>query len=97
MFDRLKQLFAYNFLGDFLSSKGRSPSVPYVFNLNNKPSCQTLSNALEMSKKFPLTSIVGLSSKADRIACIMDSSWAMHESPGIKLDWEGVQSLLRRK
>ena len=27
----------------------------------------------------------------------MDSSWAMHESPGRKLDWEGVKSLLCRK
>ena len=33
----------------------------------------------EMSKKIPLTSTVGLSSKADCISCIMDSSWTMHE------------------
>ena len=56
-----------------------------------------MSNALEMSKEIPLTSIVGLSSKADCISCIMDSSWAMHESPGRKPDSEGVKSLLCRK
>ena len=56
-----------------------------------------MSNALEMSKKIPLTWTVGLSSKADCISCIMDSSWAMHESPGRKPDWEGVKSLLCRK
>ena len=81
-----------------MSSKRKSPSMPYVFNLNNKPSCQILSNALEMSKKIhPLTSTVGLSSKADCISCIMDSSWAMHESPGRKPDWEGVKTFLCRK
>ena len=37
-----------------------SPATPYVFNLNNKPSCQTLSNTLEMSKKIPLTWTAGL-------------------------------------
>ena len=47
-----------------------------------------MSNALEMSKKIPLTWTVGLSSKADCISCIMDSSWAMHESPGRKPDWD---------
>ena len=80
-----------------MSSKRRSPSTPYVFNLNSKPSCQTLSNALEMSKKIPLTSTFEISSKADCISCIMDSSWAMHESPGRKPDSEGVKSLLCRK
>ena len=48
-------------------------------------------------KKISLTSTVGLSSKADCILCIMDSSWASHESPGRKPDWEGVKSLLCRK
>ena len=76
-----------------MSSKRRSPSTRYVFNLN-KPSCQTLSNASEMSEKIPLTSAVGLSSKADCISCIMDNSWAMHESCGRKPDWAGVKSLL---
>ena len=50
-----------------------------------------------MSKKIPLTSIVGLSSKADCISCIMDSSWAVHEYLGRKPDWEGGKRLLCRK
>ena len=49
------------------------------------------------SKTIPLTSTVGLSSKADCISCIMDSSWAIHESPGRKPDWECVKKLLCRK
>ena len=58
---------------------------------------ETLLNALEMSKMIPFTLTVGLSSKADCISCIIDSSWAMHESPGRKPDWEGIKSLLCRK
>ena len=40
---------------------------------------------------------IGFSSKADCISCIMDRSWAMHESSGRKPDWEGVKSLLCKK
>ena len=47
-----------------------------------------------LSKKIPLTLAAGLSSKADCILCIMYNSWAMHESPGRKPDWEGIKSLL---
>ena len=35
-----------------------------------RPSCQTLSNALEMSGKTPLTLTVGLLSKAVCMSCI---------------------------
>ena len=62
-----------------------------------KPSCQTLSKALEMSRKTPLTSAVGLLSKAVYISCIIDSNWTIHESPGRKPGWDGVKSLLLRK
>ena len=62
-----------------------------------RPSCQTLSNALEMSRKAPLTSTVGLLSKAVCISCIIDSNWAILESPERKPDWEGIKSLLLRK
>ena len=61
------------------------------------PSCQTLSNAFDMSKKTPLTSTVGFSSKAVWISWIIDNNWAIHESPGGKPDWESVKSLLLRK
>ena len=70
MFDRSKQRFAYDFLDSF-GVVGERHLQRYVFNLNNKLSCQTLSNALEMSKKIPFTSTVGLSSKADCISFIM--------------------------
>ena len=62
-----------------------------------RPSWQTLSNALNMSRKTYLTSIVGLLSKGVCILCIIDSIWAMHESAWIKPDWEGIKSLLLRK
>ena len=62
-----------------------------------RPSCQTLSNALEMSRKTLLISTVGLLSKAVCISCIVDSNWAILESPGRKPDWECVKSLLLRK
>ena len=32
------------------------PDIPFSWNLNIRPSCQTLSNAFEMSRKTPLTS-----------------------------------------
>ena len=63
-----------------MSSESNSPSTPYDFNLKTRPSCQTLSNALEMSRKTPLTSTVGLLSKAVCISCIIDSNWAILES-----------------
>ena len=65
--------------------------------LKIKRSCQTLLNALEVSEKIPLISVVGLSSKVDCISCITDSSWGMHGSPGTHPDWEGVKSLLCSK
>ena len=34
----------------------RSPETPFCFNLKISPSCQTLSKALDISKKTPLTS-----------------------------------------
>ena len=71
--------------------------MPYDFNLMMRPSCQTLLNAFEMSRKTPLTSTVGFSSNAVCISWIIDSSWAMHESPGRNPDWEGGKSLLLRK
>ena len=46
-----------------------------LFNLNSKPSCQTLSHALEMSKKDSFHIDTWIFIKADCISCIMDSSW----------------------
>ena len=38
--------------------------MPLLFNLKMRPSCQTLSNAFEMSRKTALVSRDGYSSKA---------------------------------
>ena len=69
-----------------MSSESNSPSTAYDFNLKMRPSCQTLSNALEMSRKTPLTSTVGLLAKAVCISFIIDSNWAILESPVRKPD-----------
>ena len=45
------------------------------------PSCQTLSKAFDISKKAPLTSAAGFSSKAVWISWIIDNNWAIQESP----------------
>ena len=59
----LKQPFVHN-LGK--RSKSSLSSKPYVFNLNKRPSCQTLSNTLEISKKTPPTSTLWFSKGATR-------------------------------
>ena len=46
----------------------------------------TLSNALDMSNKTPITSLVGSLSNTVCISCNIDSNWAMQESPGRKPD-----------
>ena len=49
MFDHLKQLFVHVF-----EQRKEFTLTPYDFNLKMRPSCQTLSNTLEMSRKAPL-------------------------------------------
>ena len=58
------------------------------------PSCQTSSNAFDISKTTPLTSTVGCLSKAVWISWIIDNNWAIYESTERKPYWEGVKSLL---
>ena len=41
------------------------PIIPYDLSLNNKPSCQTLSKALDMSRKTPLVSNDGIALKLE--------------------------------
>ena len=60
-------------------------------------SCQTLSNAFDVSKKTPHTLTVGFSSTAVWISWINYNNWAIHESPGRKPDCEGLKCLLLRK
>ena len=77
MFDYSKQLF--------VNSESNSPSTPYVFILKMRPSCQTLSNALEIGGGL-LSKVGGLLSNVVCISCIVYSNWAIHESPGRKPD-----------
>ena len=55
------------------------------FSLKISPSCQTLSKALDMSKKRLLTS--NPLSKVVKISWVIDNSWFMQESPGWKPEW----------
>ena len=64
------------------------PEMPFCSSLKITPSCQTLSKALHISKKTLLTSIP--SSKDLRISWIIDNSWFIQESPGLKPNWWGV-------
>ena len=59
-------------------------NAPYAFHLNKIPSCHTLSKALEMSIKTPLTSTVGSQSKDEFISRTIGSNCEIHESPGRK-------------
>ena len=64
------------------------------FGDSNSPStAYAMPNVLEMSRKTPLTSTVGLLSKAVCISCIIESNWATHEYPGRKSSLESVKSL----
>ena len=47
-----------------------------------------------MSRNTPLTSTVGLLSNAVCISCMIEISWAIHESPGRKPNCEEVKSSL---
>ena len=64
----------------------------FYFNSKISPSCQTLSKALDMSKKTLLTSHP--LSKDEQISWVIDNSWLMQESPGWQPDWFLEMSLL---
>ena len=51
-----------------------------VFNLNRIPLYHTLSTALEMSRKTPITSIVGSQSKDEFISWTIDNNCKICES-----------------
>ena len=61
------------------------PDIPFCSNLKMRPACQTLSNAFDMSRKTPQTSY--LSSSDACIPWVIDKSWLIQESPGLKPDW----------
>ena len=73
------------------------PEMPIGLSLYSKPSCQTLSNALDISKKTDLTSRDGLQSKASNISCVITSNWFIHELDGRNPDWFGFSSFSSNK
>ena len=61
------------------------PEMPFFWSLTIRPSCHTLSNALDISKNTLRTSKP--SSKDLYISCVIERSWLMQESPPLKPDW----------
>ena len=59
--------------------------IPFCSNLKMRPACQTLSNAFHMSRKTPRTSYP--SSSDEYISWVIDKSWLIQESPGLKPEW----------
>ena len=53
----------------------RSPEIPIDSSLSNKPFCQTLSKAFEISKKTALVSGVGLQSNDEKILWVISINW----------------------
>ena len=60
------------------------PDIPFCFNLKMRPSCQTLSNAFDISRKTPLTS--NPSSNDLYISWVTAKSRFMQETPGLNPD-----------
>ena len=71
--------------------------MPIDSSLQSTPSCQTLSNALDISKKTDLTSRDGLQSKASNISSVIASNWLIHESDWWNPDWFGFSSFSYNK
>ena len=60
-----------------------APHIPMRLCLNNRPPCQTLSNALDKSRKTPFTSDDAFPSNALKMSWVIEMSWFPHESPGV--------------
>ena len=69
------------------------PETPCDFNLKMRPSCQTSSNALEISKNIARVSLDGYSLNALCISLVIGRSRLIVESPGRKPDCLGVKRL----
>ena len=69
--------------------------MSFCFNLEISPSCQTLSKALDMSKKTLLT--FNPISKHVKILWVIDNSRLIQESLSWKPDWFLEMSLLTDK
>ena len=72
------------------------PEIPFCFSLKIIPSCQTLSNDFEISRKAPLTS--NHLSKDLYTSWVIDKSSLIQESPHLTPDWfEEIKLFLIRK
>ena len=58
------------------------PETPFDFSLKMRPSGQTLSNALEISKNIARVSLDGYLSNVLCISLMIERSWLIVESPG---------------
>ena len=73
----------------------KSSGIPLCVSLNIITSWQTLSKALDISKKTILTSNSSL--KDEQSLWVIYRSWLTQESPDLKPDWLGATRLLARK
>ena len=55
-----------------------SPFISLFFSLYRRPSCQTLSNVFDKSKKTPWTSNDGLASNALKVLWVIEISWLIN-------------------
>ena len=53
---RFNTTLCFLFVKKSFKTFNKLPDIPFSYNLNIRPSCQTLSSAFEMSRKIPLTS-----------------------------------------
>ena len=69
-----------------MTRKRSCPEIPQRSSLYRRPPCQTLSNALEISRYTDQTSQGGLQSKALKMVCVIENNWLIVESPCRKPD-----------
>ena len=75
----------------------RLPEIPFCFSLKIRPSCRTLSKALEISRKSARTFRELRSSKAWWISSTRNNSWLIVESPERKPGYKIVGIKVRIK
>ena len=61
--------------------------MPTEFRLNNRLSCQALSNNWQISRKTGIVSKEGQQSKDLKVWWVIDNNWLPHESDEWKPDW----------
>lgn len=86
----LKATFCLRSVKKFTINLRRLSDISYDLSLQTSPLCQTLSSALEMSKKTALTSIGGLLSNEILFFMYYTKSCEVQQSPEIKPGWLAV-------